>query len=136
MALLLILSPLLPEHFIKLPVGKIKPQGWLLQYLELQRNGLTGQLGEISAWLDKDNNAWLNDGVEAEWEEVPYWLKGYGSIAYILEDPKMLAETQTWIEAALKSQQPDGYFGPINDRGGKRVDSGSPSLSAKRPSFK
>lgn len=113
-------APLLPEHFIKLPVGKIKPKGWLNKYLELQRDGLTGQLGEISAWLDKNNNAWLNDGAEAGWEEVPYWLKGYGNIAYILEDPKMLAETQTWIEAVFKSQQADGYFGPINDRDGKR----------------
>lgn len=113
-------APLLPELFIKLPVGKIKPKGWLSKYLELQRDGLTGHLGEISAWLDKDNNAWLNNGGDAGWEEVPYWLKGYGNIAYILEDPKMLAETQTWIEAVFKSQQSDGYFGPINDRGGKR----------------
>lgn len=113
-------KPLLPDHFIKLPVGSIKPNGWLKRYLELQRDGLTGHLGEISAWLDKNNNAWLNEGSDAGWEEVPYWLKGYGNIAYILNDKKMLDETHTWIEAALKSQQPDGYFGPINERNGNR----------------
>jgi hypothetical protein len=114
------LQPLLPTHFIKLPVGKIKPKNWLKRYLELQRDGLTGQLGEISAWLNKTNNAWLNAGGEYGWEEVPYWLKGYGNIAYILEDAKMLQETQIWIEAVFKSQQPDGYFGPVNERNGKR----------------
>jgi len=44
-------APLLPQHFIKLPVGQVKPMGWLLRYLELQKEGLNGQLGEISAWL-------------------------------------------------------------------------------------
>ncbi|KAA6352352.1 hypothetical protein EZS27_000302 [termite gut metagenome] len=113
-------KPLQPEHFIKLPVGKVKPKGWLRKYLDLQRSGLTGNLGQISAWLDKNNNAWLNQGTSAGWEEVPYWLKGYGNIAYILEDQKMLNETKTWIEAVFKSQQPDGYFGPVNERNGKR----------------
>lgn len=113
-------EPLLPDHFIKLPVGHIKPKGWLNVYLERQRDGLTGHLGEISAWLDKKNNAWLNKGGDAGWEEVPYWLKGYGNLAYILNDPKMIAETKIWIEAALKNQQPDGYFGPINERNGNR----------------
>ncbi len=113
-------QPLLPSNFIKLPVGSVKPQGWTKRYLELQRDGLTGHLGEISAWLNKKNNAWLNAGGEYGWEEVPYWLKGYGNIAYILEDKKMIAETKTWIEAVFKSQQSDGYFGPINERDGKR----------------
>ncbi len=113
-------QPLLQTHFIKLPLGNIKPKGWLNRYLELQRDGLTGHLSEISAWLDKNNNAWLNNGSDAGWEEVPYWLKGYGNIAYILGDKKMLAEAQSWIEAAIKSQQPDGYFGPINERNGNR----------------
>src|SRR4051794_34290610 len=51
--------PLQPLHFIKLPPGSIKPRGWIRKYLELQRDGLTGHLGEISAWLDKTNNAWF-----------------------------------------------------------------------------
>lgn len=113
-------QPLLQAHFIKLPVGNVKPKGWVKRYLELQRDGLTGHLGEISAWLDKDRNAWLNSGSDAGWEEVPYWLKGYGNIAYILEDKKMLEETKTWIEAVFNSRQPDGYFGPINERNGAR----------------
>src|SRR5574338_232853 len=51
-------KPLQPLVFINLPVGAIKPKGWILKYLELQRDGLTGKLGEISAWLEKKNNAW------------------------------------------------------------------------------
>lgn len=113
-------APLRPLSFIKLPVGSIQPEGWLKKYLELQRDGLTGHLGEISAWLDKRNNAWLTNGGDHGWEEVPYWLKGYGDLAYILNDPKMLKETQFWIEGVMASRQSDGYFGPVNMRNGKR----------------
>lgn len=113
-------APLLPQQFIKLPVGSISPEGWLRKYLELQRDGLTGHLGEISAWLEKNDNAWLTSGGKHGWEEVPYWLKGYGNLAYILNDPKMIAETKVWLEGVFKSRQPDGYFGPVNDRSGRR----------------
>lgn len=112
-------SPLQPSHFLKLPVGSIKPEGWLRKYLELQRDGLTGHLNEISAWLEKENNAWLTNGGDHGWEEVPYWLKGYGNLAYILGDEKMINEAKTWIEAAINSQRPDGSFGPINMKGDK-----------------
>lgn len=109
-------DPLLPLHFIKLPVGSIQPEGWLKRYLILQKEGLTGQLGNISIWLEKHDNAWLMSGGDHGWEEVPYWLKGYGNIAYILKDEEMLAETQEWIEAVFASQREDGYFGPENFR--------------------
>lgn len=107
-------KPLQPLSFIKLPVGSISPKGWILKYLELQRDGLTGHLGEISAWLDKKNNAWFSGNGKGDhgWEEVPYWLKGYGNLAYVLKDQRMIDETKLWIEKVFESQQPNGYFGP------------------------
>ena len=107
-------QPLQPLLFIKLPVGSIKPQGWILKYLELQRDGLTGKLGEISAWLDKKDNAWFSGNGKGDhgWEEVPYWLKGYGNLGYVLKDEKIIAETKLWLNKVFESQQPDGYFGP------------------------
>ena len=96
-------APLQQVAFMKLPVGSIRPAGWLGRYLELQRDGLTGHLGEISAWLDKNNNAWLTNGGDHGWEEVPYWLKGYSCLAYILGDKKMIAETQIITTAAMKA---------------------------------
>jgi len=108
-------NPLTQQPFAKLPVGAVKPGGWLKKQLELQRDGLTGHLGEISIWLSKNDNAWLNEEGKAKygWEELPYWLKGYGDIAYILQDKRMLAGTKFWIDAVLKYQRPDGDFGPV-----------------------
>ena len=62
----------------------------------------------------------MTTGGDHGWEEVPYWLKGYGNLAYILNDPKMIEETKYWIEGVFASRQPDGYFGPVNERNGKR----------------
>ena len=114
-------APLRQNALIKLPVGSIVPEGWLGKYLELQKDGLTGHLGEISAWLSKKNNAWLSTDGKGDygWEEVPYWLKGYANLGYILKDPKIIAESKIWLEAALKSQRPDGYFGPLILRNNK-----------------
>lgn len=105
-------APLLPSHFIKLPMGSIQPKGWILKLMELQKDGLCGHLGEISAWLDKKNNAWLSEGGNHGWEEVPYWLRGYSDMAFILNDPEMKKEAMVWIDAILKSQQGNGWFGP------------------------
>lgn len=114
-------KPLKALNFIKLPVGAIQPSGWLHKYLELQRDGLTGNLGEISAWLAKKDNAWLSkDGTgDHGWEEVPYWLKGYANLGYILKDEKIIKEAKIWLDAALASQREDGYFGPMVLKDGK-----------------
>ena len=63
-------APLRKAYFVKLPVGSIHAGGWLKKALELQRDGLTGNLGEISIWLSKVNNAWLNKEGKGEygWE--------------------------------------------------------------------
>lgn len=110
-------SRLRPLTLEKLPLGSIVPQGWLLRQLELQRDGLNGHLSEISAWLDKSNNAWLVEGAHNGWEELPYWLRGYSRLAYILDDNRMKQEAAAWLEPVIASQREDGFFGPENKRG-------------------
>lgn len=115
-------APLLPARFVKLPVTAFKPGGWLLRQLELQRDGLMGNLGSISIWLRKKDNAWLNKTGSGTigWEELPYWLKGYSNTAYLLRDEKMIKETKFWIEAVLSNQRANGDFGPDRTKNGNR----------------
>lgn len=110
-------EPLKQVPLLKLPVGKVQPKGWLRKYLELQKEGLNGKLGTISAWLDKNNNQWLSDSGDHGWEEVPYWLRGYCSLAYILDDQEMKDEAQVWFDAVLKNLKEDGFLGPRNYEG-------------------
>lgn len=111
-------APLQAAPLLKLPVGEVQPKGWLRKYLELQKEGLNGKLGTVSAWLDKHNNQWLDDHGDHGWEEVPYWLRGYCSLAYILDDEEMKKEAQVWFDAVLSNLKDDGFLGPRNYENG------------------
>lgn len=116
-------APLHQTPLVQLPITSFKPGGWLRRQLELQRDGLTGHLGEISVWLTKKNNAWMSPTGQGDygWEEVPYWLKGYARVGYVLDDPDMLKETKVWVDGTLGSARPDGDFGPVRyHKPGKR----------------
>lgn len=123
-------KPLAPSPLLKLPIGSIKPEGWLRRQLELQTEGFSGRLGEISKFLKKENNAWLAaDGKgDSPWEELPYWLKGYGDMGYVLGDKRIINEAEVWIEGILNSRQKDGWFGPVANRAGTRETKGAPDL--------
>ena len=119
------LKPLLPRALVKLPVGAVRPGGWLRKQMELQAAGFHGHLGELSDFMKKENNAWLNPQGQGQhgWEEVPYWLKGFGDCAYLLGDQEQIKEARLWIEAVLKSQRDDGFFGPRGPGGAATVES-------------
>ncbi|MGA2617710.1 MAG: beta-L-arabinofuranosidase domain-containing protein [Thermoguttaceae bacterium] len=106
--------PLVPSPLVKLPVGAITPRGWLRSQLEIERDGMTGHLAELSPWCKFAGNAWSDPQAKGHsgWEEMPYWLKGYGDLGYVLKDEKIIAQARRWIEALLATQQADGWFGP------------------------
>jgi len=108
------MAPLAPSPFYKLPIGSIVPQGWLRHQLEMERDGMTGHLEEISPWLDFAKSSWADPQGRGKfgWEEMPYWLKGYGDLGYVLKDEHIEAEAKKWITAALATQREDGWFGP------------------------
>ena len=122
-------APLHGGYLRKLPVGQVQPKGWLREVLNRQRTGLNGQLGTVSAWLDKNNNQWLSDRGDHGWEEVPYWLRGYSSLAYILDDEAMKQEAQVWFEGVLTHLKANGELGPSGTDG----DPNTPDLWAKMP---
>ena len=75
---------------------------------------MTGRLKEISPWLEFASSSWTDKEGRGRfgWEEMPYWLKGYGDLGYVLKDETVIAEAKKWIEAAMASQREDGWFGP------------------------
>src|SRR4051794_20518482 len=107
-------EPLVPSGQMKLPIGSMTPKGWLRRQLELEAQGMTGRLPEISKWCKFEGNAWADPRGQGHsgWEELPYWLKGYGDLGYVLKDEKIITETRRWIDGVLSSQEPDGWFGP------------------------
>ncbi|GAB4031400.1 beta-L-arabinofuranosidase domain-containing protein [Spirosoma gilvum] len=107
-------TPLRPNSYLELPLGAIKPQGWLREMLIRQKTGSTGQLDKLYPLVMNQRNGWLG-GDGDQWERGPYWIDGLLPLAYILDDHELIAKAKPWVEWALNSQQPDGYFGPSKD---------------------
>ena len=107
-------EPLAISPLVRLPIGSIVPRGWLRHQLELEKEGMVGRLAEVSPWLDFATSSWTDKKGRGKfgWEEMPYWLKGYGDLGYVLQDKAIIAQARKWIEAAMDSQRDDGWFGP------------------------
>ena len=120
-------APLAPSPLQKLPVGSVRGEGWLKVQLELQKAGFSGHLTEISHFLDIKNNAWMGtgDGDRAGWEELPYWLRGQISLAYVTNDKPIIKQCEAWVEGVLATAKPDGWFGPESNR---KTKLGTPDL--------
>jgi hypothetical protein len=106
--------PLATNPLVKLPLGSVEPRGWLLGQLELMRDGFTGRLAEISRFL-KEDSGWITLKGKG-WEELPYWLRGYDDLGFLLKDTEVIKVARRWLESAFRSQQPDGYFGPVDNK--------------------
>ncbi len=100
-----------PEKYHGLPLGAIKPEGWLLHQLQIMRDGTTGHLDEVYNKI-KNDNGWLG-GKGDSWEETPYWLDGAVPLAYLLNDTILKAKVLRYINWTLDNQRPSGYFGGI-----------------------
>ena len=106
-------KPLAPSAFYFLPLGSIRPTGWLQQQLQVQAHGLGGHLDET--WEDVGpNSGWLGGNGES-WERGPYFLDGLVPLAWQLDDALLKAKAQRFIEWILTHQAPDGMIGPTSN---------------------
>src|ERR1035437_2353913 len=106
-------EPLLKNAYIKLPLGIVKPAGWLKSQLESQAAGLTGNLDDF--WPDLINSSWCGGNGEA-WERGPYYLDGLVPLAYLLNDEHLISKVKTWIEPILASGSDTGWYGPAKNK--------------------
>ena len=105
--------PLQPGAFATLPLGSIAPEGWLKRQLEIQARGLTGHLDEL--WPDVGpDSGWLG-GKGESWERGPYYLDGLVPLAYLLNDPALIAKAKRYIDWTLSNQSASGWLGPASN---------------------
>ncbi len=106
-------APMAPETFIQLPLGTVKPDGWLLDQLKVQANGLTGHLDEF--WESLFSSAWRGLDGDA-WERGPYYLDGLVPLAYLLDDQRLISKVKPYIEYMILMRQDNGWFGPPQNK--------------------
>jgi len=85
-------APLARNAFYPLPLGCVRPDGWLRAQLELQAKGLGGHLDET--WADVGpSSGWLG-GTGESWERGPYFVDGLVPLAYLLDDARLKAKAR------------------------------------------
>ncbi|MCX7798771.1 MAG: glycoside hydrolase family 127 protein [Fimbriimonadales bacterium] len=96
--------------FTPLPLGCVRPLGWLREQLRIQAEGQTGLLEQH--WPDLgQNSAWLGGDGEG-WERGPYYVDGLVPLAFLLNDSCLVARAERWIDWTLNHQHRSGWFGP------------------------
>ena len=81
--------------FRPLPLGAVRPSGWLQRQLRIQADGLSGHLDEF--WPDVANSKWFGGDAEG-WERAPYWLDGAIPLAWLLDDEAMKARIRKYVD--------------------------------------
>ena len=107
---------------------ELKPQGWLRRQLEIQAEGLSGNLHKI--WPDIRDSAWIGGKCEG-WERVPYWLDGFIPLAYLLEREDMIATVKKYIDAIVSAQESDGWICPCEKDKRAKYDTWAVQLICK-----
>jgi hypothetical protein len=107
-------APLLAVPFVALPLGSVRPQGWLLTQCQMQRNGITGNAETIYASDLGTNSGWLG-GTGENFERGPYYFRGLIALAYTLNDAGLIQTGQKWMNWLLENQGANGYIGPASD---------------------
>ena len=106
-------APLTPNTLSPLPLGSIRPEDWLLEQLQTQRDGLTAGLDE--RWADLGPECGWLGGPGDSGENAPYYLDGLVALAWTLDDEALKAKAMRYIEWILASQREDGWFGPAGN---------------------
>ncbi len=106
-------AKLAPAALQPLPLGQIRPTGWLLRQMRLQADGMGGHLDEF--WPDVGPNSGWAGGTGESWERGPYFLDGLVPLAWQLDDPALKAKAMRFIDWTLQHQQPSGMIGPASN---------------------
>ncbi len=108
--------------------NEIKPKEWLKRQLEIQAEGLSGNLDKV--WRDVRESSWIGGSAEG-WERVPYWLDGFIPLAYLLENEDMIARAKKYIDSIIATQKQDGWICPCADGERENYDTWAVSLITK-----
>ena len=85
--------PLASKPYIELPIGDVKPAGWLKIQMERMCTGMTGHLDSIYTKVMGPRNGWLGGDGDV-WERGPYWIDGLLPLAYIMNDEALIQKVK------------------------------------------
>ncbi|KAF9441482.1 hypothetical protein P691DRAFT_779791 [Macrolepiota fuliginosa MF-IS2] len=107
------ISTLLPPLFERVPTGTVKPAGWANNQARIQADGLAGHLRDFDSYVN--GSIWVEGG-SIEYSEMheaaPYWFNAMVSLAFQLEDQRLIGQVRSFLDWTLEHQGSDGWIGP------------------------
>ncbi|KAJ7270086.1 hypothetical protein B0H12DRAFT_824168 [Mycena haematopus] len=100
------------KKFLTLPLGQIRPTGWLFDQLMVQTNGLAGHEHEFYKWVaDTD---WVGGSAAYSYleEAGSYWFNGIVSNGVLADVTVMNEKTREFLDYVLDTQDESGWLGP------------------------
>ncbi len=116
------------QSFTRFSAQNIKPTGWLKDVLEIQKNGLCGNLDKM--WPDVKDSSFIGGKAEG-WERVPYWLDGVLPLGYLLNDEDLIKRSEKYIFAIIKNQSKTGWICPHSEKDAANYDTWAIILISK-----
>ncbi|KAJ3006879.1 hypothetical protein NUW54_g3766 [Trametes sanguinea] len=103
---------LAPKKFLNVPLGKVKPAGWLRDQLVVQANGLAGHEHDFYDYVAQSDWIGGNSYYSNLEEAGSYWFNGMVPNGVLLDDPKIMSQTQQFLDYVLDHQDSTGWLGP------------------------
>jgi hypothetical protein len=101
-------GPKIKPHFIALPPGAVRPTGWLGDWARDAAAGITGHLDERAEVFKHGYKGYgfkalgvKADGTGWPLEQCAYWLDGLVRLAYILDDPQLIAKARARLDPVV-----------------------------------
>lgn len=105
-------SGLAPKAFSNLPLGQVKPSGWLRDQLLVQTNGLAGHEHDFYDYVSQTD--WTGGpSYYSNLEEAgSYWFNGMVPNGILIDDTTIQNQTQYFLDYVLEHQDSTGWLGP------------------------
>ncbi|KII87289.1 hypothetical protein PLICRDRAFT_250880 [Plicaturopsis crispa FD-325 SS-3] len=105
-------SGLAPKKYLSLPLGDVKPAGWLHDQLMVQTNGLAGHEMDFYNYVAQSD--WIGgDSYYSYLEEAgSYWFNGMVPNGVLVDDATIQNQTQHFFDFVLDNQDSTGWIGP------------------------
>jgi hypothetical protein len=112
---------LVPFTFELLPLGSVKPRGWVKDQLNLCAAGLGGNIYNFHRFIK--GSRWF--GGDSEYsplnESAPYWYNYIVPLAYLVDDEELKKQANHFLDRTLRNQHADGWLGPEYTKHGRGI---------------
>ena len=105
------------SQFILQKSTQLTPEGWLKQFLQYQKSGLTGNIE--AAGYPFNGGMWMGQYAVNEeerfwwpYEQTGYYIDGAIKTGYLLKDEFLINKAKEQISYVLENQSPEGKLGP------------------------